>query len=69
MSKEYPLSVQIGEIAREIEMREHVYEGRVDRGLMRRKDADHQIGIMKEVLRTLQQLREQELCPASPLPA
>ncbi len=56
MSIEYPLSLQITEVKREIAMRERVYAGLIARGKMKRADADHQIAIMCEVLVSLQWL-------------
>lgn len=58
MSKEIPLSVQIGEVEREIRMRESVYPGLIQRDKLRAAAADRQLRIMREVLVTLQELRE-----------
>ena len=57
MSREIPLSVQIGEVEREIKVREGVYFNQVRAGRMRQGDADKRLGIMREVLGTLQGLR------------
>ncbi len=57
MNENYPLSVQIAEVEREITMRERVYAGLISRGKMKRADADHQIAIMREVLVSLQWLK------------
>jgi hypothetical protein len=61
MSTEYPLSVQISEVEREIKMREGTYEARLRVGQLTRADVVHRLGIMREVLATLQKLRDMQL--------
>jgi hypothetical protein len=61
MSTEYPLSVQIAEVEREIKMRTGTYEARLRIGQMMRQDVIHRLGIMREVLKSLQSLRDAEL--------
>lgn len=61
MSTEIPLSVQIGEVEREIRMRQNAYPGLIEKGRMKAVDARRQIAIMQEVLSTLEEQRAIQL--------
>jgi hypothetical protein len=61
MNREIPLSVQIGEVKRELLMREDVYGRGVRTGTIKPTGANKQLRIMRAVLETLETLREQEL--------
>lgn len=64
MSKEIPLSVQIGELERELKMRESVYPGQVEAKKLKQHIADRQLNILRECIRTLKELRATELTSA-----
>lgn len=58
------LHEQIACVRRELRMREHVYRKRVANGQMIAPDAQREIGLMTDVLETLERLREQPAEPA-----
>ena len=58
MSAEYPFSVMIGELEREITARLQSYPGMVARGRLKQAVADRRIAILREVIATLAALRK-----------
>ena len=58
MSAEYPFSVMIGELEREITARLQFYPGMVARGRLKQAVADRRIAILREIIVTLEDLRE-----------
>jgi hypothetical protein len=64
MTAPYTLAEQIKCVDREIAMRSVVYPGRVRAGKMSQAKADYELACMREVLRTLQRLAQEE----SPIP-
>jgi hypothetical protein len=61
MSAEIPLSVQIAEAKRELKLRRDLYPAWIAAGKIKQHDASIRIRIMAEIVRTLTDLREQEL--------
>jgi hypothetical protein len=59
MSREYPLSVQIGELERELRVRAQVYPGQIARGNLKAAEAVRRVAILEEAIATLKDLREQ----------
>ena len=58
---EIPIEAQIRCVIREIEFRERVYKRRVSMGRMSATFADQQIALMKAVLKTLEEVRNDRL--------
>ena len=58
MSAQYPFSVMIGELEREITARLQFYPGMVARGRLKQAVADRRIAILREIIVTLEDLRE-----------
>jgi hypothetical protein len=61
MSAEIPLSVQIAEAQRELKLRRDLYPAWIAAGKLKQKVANNRIDIMAEIVRTLTDLREQQL--------
>ena len=57
---EITLKMMVDEIEREIKMRKQVYGRQVDRGSMKKREADHLIAIMEAVRDVLKQLHEEQ---------
>lgn len=60
MTTPYTLAEQIKCVDREIAMRSTIYPGRVRSNKMTQAKADYELACMREVLRTLQRLAQQE---------
>jgi len=54
----YPIEIQIAAVKRELAMRERVYPRWVDAGKTTQAKADHELAVMREVLATLERLRD-----------
>ena len=55
-----PIDDQVLCVKREIRFRERVYPRWVSEARMTKAEADHQLAVMRAVLATLEQLREQQ---------
>lgn len=60
-ARRYPIHEQLSEARRELALRKAVYPGFVQRGKLSQRDADRQIALMAEIVRTLETLRPHDL--------